>query len=268
MNDFEFHRPATVPNACALMRQTSDPRLIAGGMSLLPAMKLGFSAPSDLIDLSGIEGLSGIERDDRALRVGAMTTHRAVSRSATVRAALPALADLAEGIGDRQVRARGTIGGSLANNDPAACYPAAALALGATILTDRREIAADDFFQGIYQTALAPDEIITQVSFPIPLAARYTKFHQPASHYALVGVFVARFNDGVRVAVTGGGNGVYRATELEQALSSNWSPDVCQSVSIDTAQLGADLHASARYRAHLVGVLAARAVAASASARA
>lgn len=264
MNNFDFHRPATVQDACVLMRQTSDPRLIAGGMSLLPAMKLGFSAPSDLIDLSGIEGLSDIERDDRALHVGAMTTHRVVSRSAVVRAALPALADLAEGIGDRQVRARGTMGGSLANNDPAACYPAAALALGASIVTDRREIAADDFFQGIYQTALASDEIITRVSFPIPQAARYMKFHQPASHYALVGVFVARFNHGVRVAVTGGGNGVFRCAALEQALSSNWSPDICQTVAIDTAQLSSDLHASTRYRAHLIGVLAARAVAASA----
>ena len=262
MNEFNFHRPATVSDACALMRQATDPRLIAGGMSLLPAMKTGLSAPSDLIDLSGVEGLGGIDRHDKTLSVGAMTTHRAVSRSAIVRAALPALADLAEGIGDRQVRARGTIGGSLANNDPAACYPAAALALGATITTDRREIAADDFFQGIYQTALAPDEIIARVNFPIPLTARYVKFHQPASHYALVGVFVARFNDRVRVAVTGGGNGVFRCTALEQALSSNWSPGVCQSVSIDTARLSADLHASARYRAHLIGVLTARAVAA------
>lgn len=264
MNDFNFHRPASVSDACALMRQTTDPRLIAGGMSLLPAMKLGFSAPTDLIDLSRIDGLSGIERDEKTLRVGAMTPHRDVARSGIVRAALPALADLAEGIGDRQVRARGTMGGSLANNDPAACYPAATLALGATIVTDRREIVADDFFQGIYQTALAPDEIIMRVSFPIPLAARYMKFHQPASHYALVGVFVARFNDGVRVAVTGGGNGVFRSTALEQALSSNWSPEACRSVSIDTAPLSSDLHASARYRAHLIGVLAARAVAASA----
>jgi carbon-monoxide dehydrogenase medium subunit len=190
-----------------------------------------------------------------------MTSHREVARSGIVRAALPALAELAEGIGDRQVRARGTIGGSLANNDPAACYPAATLALGATIVTDRRSIAADAYFQGIYQTALEPDEIITEVRFPIPLAARYVKFHQPASHYALIGVFVARFNDRVRVAVTGGGSGVFRCTAIERALAADWTAEACQSVSVDTAELGSDLHASARYRAHLIGVLAGRAVA-------
>jgi len=172
MNEFSYHRPASIVEARALMGGTADPRLIAGGMSLLPTMKLGFSAPSDLIDLSAIAGLTGVERTPDALSIRAMTTHREVARSEIVRAALPALAELAEGIGDRQVRARGTIGGSLANNDPAACYPAATLALGATITTDRRSIAADDYFQGIYQTALEPDEIITDIRFPIPLAAR------------------------------------------------------------------------------------------------
>jgi carbon-monoxide dehydrogenase medium subunit len=262
MNEFSFHRPATLAEARALMGESTDPRLIAGGMSLLPAMKLGFSAPADLIDLSGIDGLNSIVQSPDELRIGAMATHRAVSQSEVVRSALPPLADLAEGIGDRQVRARGTIGGSLANNDPAACYPAAVLALGALIETDRRMIVADDFFQGIYQTALEPDEIITGIRFPLTSAATYIKFHQPASHYALVGVFVARHNNNVRVAVTGGGNGVFRCAALEHALTANWTPEACRSVAIDTSQLSSDLHASARYRAHLIGVLAERAVAA------
>jgi carbon-monoxide dehydrogenase medium subunit len=261
MNEFNFHRPESLAEARTLLGQSADPRLVAGGMSLLPAMKLGFSAPSDLIDLSGVEGLRSIVQAPGELRIGAMTTHREVSRSEAVRTALPALAALAEGIGDRQVRARGTIGGSLANNDPAACYPAAVLALGAVIVTDRRVIAADEFFQGIYQTALEPDEIITEVRFPLNPKACYVKFHQPASHYALVGVFVARNNDTVRVAVTGGGNGVFRCSELERALSANWSPAACRAVPIGTSELSSDLHASARYRAHLIGVLTERAVA-------
>lgn len=260
MNEFHYHRPHTIAEASALLARTDDPRLIAGGMSLLPAMKLGFSAPSDLIDLSAIPGLSTIERQGQAIRIGAMALHREVAASPLVRQALPALADLARGIGDRQVRARGTLGGSLANNDPAACYPSAVLALAATIETDRRSIAADDFFQGIYQTALEPGEIVTAVSFPVPVAADYQKFLQPASHYALVGVFVARHADTVRVAVTGGGSGVFRCAPLEQALSARWSPEAVRGLRIDEANLSSDLHASSQYRAHLIGVLTSRAV--------
>lgn len=261
MNDFNFHRPAAIEDASMLMSQRTDPRFIAGGMSLLPAMKLGFSAPTDLIDLSRLPGLRGIEQRGERLWIGAMTSHAEVARSALVRDTLPALGALAAGIGDRQVRARGTLGGSLANNDPAACYPAGVLALAATIETHQRVIEADDFFQGIYQTALQPDEIITGVSFRRPLWARYLKFHQPASHYALIGVCVARTADGVRVAVTGGGSGVFRCHALEQALAARWHPEACRGVDVDTSELGSDLHASARYRAHLIGVLTARAVA-------
>jgi len=261
MNDFNFHRPAALQDASALIGQSTDPRFIAGGMSLLPAMKLGFSAPTDLIDLSALPGLRGIEQRGNSLWIGAMTSHAEVARSGLVRDTLPALGALAAGIGDRQVRARGTLGGSLANNDPAACYPAAVLALAATIETNHRMIGADDFFQGIYQTALQPDEIITGVSFPRPLWAKYQKFHQPASHYALIGVCVARTEAGVRVAVTGGGSGVFRCEALERALAARWHPEACRGVTVDTSELGSDLHASARYRAHLIGVLTARAVA-------
>jgi carbon-monoxide dehydrogenase medium subunit len=262
MNEFNYHRPASLAEASGLLGRCDDPRLIAGGMSLLPAMKLGFSAPTDLIDLAGIQGLSGIERQGEGLRIGAMTLHREVAASALVQQMIPALADLARGIGDRQVRARGTIGGSLANNDPAACYPAAVLALGATIETDRRSVRADDFFQGIYQTSLEPGEIVTAVHFPRPMAADYQKFLQPASHYALVGVFVARHADHVRVAVTGGGSGVFRCKPLEAALTARWSPEACRGITIEDGNLSSDLHASAAYRAHLIGVLTRRAVAA------
>lgn len=260
MNAFQYHRPATLAEASELLARGDDPRLIAGGMSLLPAMKLGFSAPSDLIDLSAIQGLSTIERHGNMIRIGAMVRHREVAGSAVVQQAIPALADLARGIGDRQVRARGTLGGSLANNDPAACYPSAVLALAATVETDRRSISADDFFQGIYQTTLEPGEIVKAVSFPVPVAANYQKFLQPASHYALVGVFVARHADTVRVAVTGGGSGVFRCSPLETALSARWSPEAVRGIRIDQSNLSSDLHASAEYRAHLIGVLTGRAV--------
>jgi carbon-monoxide dehydrogenase medium subunit len=260
MNAFDYHRPTTLKDAAALMRAGADARFLAGGQSLLPTMKLGLASPSELIDLAGISELKGIERRGDVLRIGASTTHSNVAASSEVRACIPALAALADGIGDRQVRNRGTLGGSLANNDPAACYPSAVLALGATVHTARRDIAADDFFQGLYTTALEADEIITAVSFPIPLNAAYVKFHQPASHFALVGVFVARFARRARVAATGAANSVFRVPELEAALSSSWAPQAARSIRIDDANLNSDLHASAAYRAHLIPVLAARGV--------
>ncbi len=260
MNSFEFHRPASTAEAASLLTGSADARLIAGGQSLLPTMKLGLAAPSDLVDLSAIGILRGIRKEGEDIVIGAMMTHAEVAASDEVRSAIPALAALADGIGDAQVRARGTIGGSLANNDPAACYPSAVLGLGARIRTNKRVIAAEDFFLGIYQTALAPDEILEAVSFPIPRAAAYIKFRQPASHYALVGVFAARFASGARVAVTGAAASAHRITALEAALSRDWSAAAARSVKVDPATLSTDLHASAEYRAHLIPVLAARAV--------
>lgn len=262
MNAFDFHRPASTADAIATLGKAADGRLIAGGQSLLPAIKLGLAAPSDLIDLSGVASLRGITWQADAITIGAMSTHAEVARSELVRTAIPSLAALADGIGDQQVRARGTLGGSLANNDPAACYPSAVLALKAVIRTDRRTIAADEFFTGIYQTALDPQEVIESVSFARPLAAAYIKFRQPASHYALVGVFVARFADGVRVAVTGSAACAFRVPAIEQALSANWSASAARGCRVDASDLNSDLHASAEYRAHLIPVLAARAVAA------
>ena len=233
---------------------------MAGGMTLLPTLKQRLAAPSDVIDLAGASGLSGISVSG-GVTIGAMTTHAAVAGSTDVKGALPALAGLAEGIGDPQVRNRGTIGGSIANNDPAADYPAACLALGATIKTDRREIAADDFFNGLFETALAEDEVITAVSFPTAEKAVYIKFPNPASRYALVGVFVAKTAAGVRVAVTGAGDsGVFRASALEQALSSNFSASALNGVAVSADGLMSDIHASAEYRAHLITTMAKRAV--------
>ncbi len=260
MTPFDYHRPASMSDAQSLIAGSADARLIAGGQSLLPAMKLGLSAPSDLIDLADIAELRGISVSPEGLRIGATTTHAEIARAELVIQHLPSLAALADGIGDQQVRARGTLGGSLANNDPAACYPAAVLGLGATIHTQRRSIAADDFFLGIYQTALEADEIIQSVQFPQPRQAAYIKFRQPASHYALVGVFVARFDSGVRVAVTGASACAFRVSALEQALSAHWAPEAARAVKVDAGALNSDLHASAQYRAHLIPVLAARAV--------
>jgi carbon-monoxide dehydrogenase medium subunit len=261
MNEFLFHRPASVADAVRLLGAAADGKAIAGGQSLLPAMKLGLAAPAELIDLSGVADLGGISVDARSVRIGAMATHAAVAASPEVRRAIPALARLSDGIGDPAVRARGTMGGSLANNDPAACYPAAVLALGATVHTDRRAIGADDFFQGMYTTALAPDELITSVEFPIPRQAAYEKFVQPASRFAIVGVFVARTDGEVRVAATGAAACVFRVQALEAALRARFSPQACDGVAIPADGLNGDMHASARYRAHLVGVLARRAVA-------
>lgn len=260
MNHFEFHRPASLADAARAFSGAADARYLGGGQSLLGSMKLGLAAPSDLVDLSRVAELTGIRIEGDALRIGAMTTHAAVAASEDVRRHIPSLAMLAEGIGDRAVRSLGTLGGSLANNDPAACYPAAVIALAATVHTDRRTIAADDFFTGLYETALEPGEILTAVSFPIPEKAAYAKFLQPASRFALVGVFVARGKSGVRVAVTGAAATVFRVAALESALSADWTAAACGKVTVSPDALNSDLHASAEYRAHLIPVLAGRAV--------
>jgi carbon-monoxide dehydrogenase medium subunit len=262
MNAFEYHRAESLDDARRAFAAAADPRFLAGGQSLLPAMKMGLAAPSDLVDLGRVPELQGIRVDGGTVRIGAGTTHAAVAASDAVRRAIPALAALADGIGDPAVRARGTLGGSLALNDPAACYPAGVLGLGATVRTDRREIAADDFLRGMYETALEPGEVVVEVAFPVAERAAWCKFKQPASRFSLVGVFVSRGPAGVRVGVTGAAACAFRATALEQALAREWSPAACEGVKIDAEDLNADLHASATYRAHLVGVLCRRAVAA------
>jgi carbon-monoxide dehydrogenase medium subunit len=262
MNDFEYHRPATVADATRLLGAAADGRYLAGGQSLLPAMKMGLSAPSDLVEVVRIPQLKGIRLDRGALVVGAGATHAEIAGSAEVRRAIPALAHLAGLIGDPAVRAAGTLGGSIALNDPAACHPAGVLGLGATVRTDRREIAADGFFTGMYETALEPGELIVEVAFPVPERASWQKFRQPASRFSLVGVFVSTGPAGVRVAVTGAASCVFRATAFERALAGGWSATSLDGVAQSADGLNADLHASAAYRAHLVGVLARRGVAA------
>jgi carbon-monoxide dehydrogenase medium subunit len=261
MTPFAFHRPASVASAVQLRSAQPDATYLAGGQSLLPAMKLGLAAHSDLIDLSLLRGAMGVTVDGGSLRIGAMTPHAVVAASADVLKHIPALACLAAGIGDPAVRSRGTLGGSLANNDPAACYPAAVLGLGATVHTDRRQIAADDFFLGLYETALQLGELITAVSFPVPARAAYLKIKQPASRFALVGVFVSEGLQGVRVAVTGAASCVYRANALEAALAKSFSTQALDGLSVPAEDLNSDLHGSAAYRAHLISVLARRAVA-------
>ncbi len=263
MYEFNYHKPGSVSEAATAVKGASDGVLLAGGQTILPTMKQRLASPSDVVDLGGIADLKGISVDGSNVVIGAMTRHADVAGSAEVAGAIPALAALADGIGDAQVRNRGTIGGSIANNDPAADYPAACLALGATIVTDTREIAADDFFTGMFETALQEGEIVTAVRFPVPEAAAYQKFPNPASRYALVGVMVAKTGGGVRVAVTGAGaDGVFRAAELEGPLGGNFAADALDGVSMSPDGLNADIHASAEYRAHLVGVMAKRAVAA------
>jgi len=260
MQAFAYQNPASVADAARALAQ-EDSRLLAGGQSLLASMKLGLAAPSALIDLGGIAELKGISVGGGKVTIGAATTHAAVAASAEVQKAIPALADLAGKIGDRQVRNRGTLGGSLANNDPAACYPAAVLGLGATVTTNKRSIAADDFFKGVYTTALQDGEIITSVSFPVPEKAGWQKFKQPASRFAIVGVFVSKGPAGVRVAVTGAGaGGVFRAKDLEAKLAANWSAGALSGAKVSADGLNTDLHGSAEYRAALIPVLAARAV--------
>jgi carbon-monoxide dehydrogenase medium subunit len=261
MTPFAFHRPASVASAVQLRSAQPDASYLAGGQSLLPAMKLGLAGPSDLIDLALLPGTQGITFDGGSLRIGAMTPHAVVAASSEVLKHIPSLACLAAGIGDPAVRSRGTIGGSLAQNDPAACWPAAVLGLGGSVHTDRRQIAADDFFLGLYETALQPGELITAVSFPVPKRAAYVKFKQPASRFALVGVFVSEGPQGVRVAVTGAGPCVFRARALEAALAKSFTAQALDGIKLPADDLNTDLHASAAYRAHLVGVLARRAVA-------
>ena len=257
-----YHRASSAADAAAKMGGADEGKYLSGGMTLLPTMKARLAAPSDLIDLTHIGDMKGISVAGGVVTIGAATTHAEVAASAEVAGAIPALAALAGHIGDPAVRNRGTIGGSVANNDPAADYPAACLGLGATIVTDKREIAADDFFEGMFATVLDENEIITSVKFPVPQAAGYEKFPNPASRYALVGVFAAKTGDGVRVAVTGAGNdGVFRHGGAESALSGNWSPSALDGLATDAGNMLADIHASAAYRAHLVGVIAARAVA-------
>ena len=262
MHDFQYHRPASAADAAGLLASKSEAKVVAGGMTLIPTLKQRLAQPSDLIDLGGIAALKGVKAEAAGITIGAMTTHADVARSADVRNAIPALAALAGGIGDPQVRNRGTIGGSVANSDPAADYPAAVLALGATIRTDKREIKADDFFKGMFETALQDGEIITAIHFPKPDKAGYSKFPNPASRYAIVGVFVAKAGSGVRVAVTGAGPCAFRSKELESALAASFTPDAAKAVKISASGLNSDLHATADYRAHLVSVMASRAVAA------
>ena len=265
MQAFDYSKPAMLADAVRAAG-ADGAKLIAGGQSLLASMKLGLAAPQALVDLAAIADLHGITVGGGVVKIGAMTTHAAVAAHAGLAAAIPALADLAGKIGDRQVRHRGTIGGSLANNDPAACYPAAVLGLGGTVHTDRRSIAADDFFKGLFETALAEGEVITAVSFPVPDRAGWQKFKQPASRFAIVGVFVSRGPQGVRVAVTGAGAGVFRATGLEARLAAqlpgSWSAAALAGATVSADGLNSDLHGSAEYRAALIPVLAGRAVAA------
>ena len=264
MYAFEYHRPRTLSGALADVAH-ADAKPLAGGQTLLPTMKQRLASPAAIIELRDVPELHGIAREGDAIVIGAMTRHIDVNQSAVVAGAIPALAALAGGIGDPAVRNRGTIGGSLANNDPAADYPAAALALGATIVTNKRSIPAEAYFTGLFETALEHGELVTRISFPIPQKAAYVKFPSPASRYALVGVFVAKTAHGVRVAVTGAGeNGVFRVLPLEAALDAQFAPSALDGIAVPAAGLNADIHADAEYRAHLIGVLAKRAVAAAA----
>ena len=263
MRNFEFHRPASVADAVALLRGNDSAKLLAGGQSLLPIMKLDLAQPSDLVSLAGLAGADGLKEirsEGGDLVIGALVTHHEVASSPEVRRRIPGLADLAGGIGDAQIRNRGTIGGSLAHADPAADYPAAVLALGATIVTDRRRIAADDYFTGLFSSALEPDEIITAVRFPVPECAAYAKFPHPASKYAVVGVMVAKTGGGARVAVTGAGSKVFRVPAMESALAADFSTDAIRSVTVDPTGLRSGGEASPEYLAHLVTVMARRAV--------
>ena len=265
MYDFTYHRPASLEEAVALFEGADDAVYLAGGHTLLPTLKQRLAAPSDVIDLSAIAGLADISRHDTLLTIGALARHGDIAASPLVKEALPALAGLAGDIGDPQVRERGTLGGSIANSDPAADYPAALLALGATIKTDRRAIAAEEFFTDLFETALAEGEIVTRVDFPVVRRAAYCKFPNPASRYAMVGVFVAQADSvAVRLVVTGAGPCVFRVAAMEQALATDFSPAALEGITVSADTLNSDLHASAEYRAHLVGVMACRAVTAAA----
>jgi carbon-monoxide dehydrogenase medium subunit len=258
---FKYKRAKTVAEAEALLKGSPEAKLLAGGQTLIAAMKMRLASPSDLIDISGLRELSYVRVANESVAIGAGTTHFEVATSTDVTRTIPALAYLASVIGDPAVRHKGTLGGSVANNDPAADYPAAVLGLGATIKTSRRSISADEFFTGMFSTALQDGEIVTEVSFPVPQKASYKKFPNPASRYAMAGVFVAKTKSGVRVAVTGAGPCVFRVPAMEAALSKNFSPDAISSIAIGAEGLNSDIHGSAEYRAHLVGVMAKRAVA-------
>ena len=260
MDDFNFVRATSVAGAAAAFTTAPEARYLAGGQTLLPVMKQRLAAPSDLISLAHVAELGGITVSRDMISIGAMTRHADVAAHAGIKAAIPALAVLAGGIADPHVRNRGTIGGSLANNDPAADYPAAVLGLSATVVTDKRRIVASDFFQGLFTTALEPGELITRIEFPVPLRAGYVKFPHPASRYALVGVLVCQGVNRVRVAVTGAGAGVFRVAEMEQALEATFTPDAVANVAVADADLTSDHFGSAEYRAHLITVLAKRAV--------
>jgi carbon-monoxide dehydrogenase medium subunit len=261
MHAFEYHRPSSTKDAIALGSKKDEGKYLAGGQSLVQAMKLRLSSPSDLIDLNFIKDLAWIKASGNAVEIGAMTRHADVAASPEAKKAIPALAALAGIIGDRQVRHMGTLGGSIANNDPAADYPAAVLGLGATVTTNKRKIEADKYFKGLYETALEPGELITSVSFPVAKRAAYMKFKNPASRFALVGVFVADFGGGkVRVAVTGAGPSVFRQAEMEKALAAKFAPEAVANIKVKPDGLNNDLHASPEYRAHLITVMAKRAV--------
>lgn len=260
MYAFNYHKPSSLDEAAKLLSGASDGKFIAGGQTLLPTLKQRLASPSDLIDLGGIAELNGITVSGNTVSIGATTRHGAVASSAEVKKAAPVLAYLASLIGDPQVRNMGTIGGSVANNDPAADYPAAVLGLNATVHTNKRKIAADDFFKGMFETALEDGEIITRIEFPVPKRAGYEKFRNPASRYAMVGVMVAETAGGIRVAVTGAAPCVFRHKEMEAALAKSFSADALNGVKTDAGMMNNDIHASAEYRAHLVGVMAKRAV--------
>ena len=263
MYEFKYQRPNSVRQAVNMLAKDPEAKLLAGGHSLLPVMKLRLAKPSQIVDIGRIEGLNTIELRGRSIVIGALARHVEVANSQTVKEALPALAQVAAEIGDPAVRHRGTLGGSLANNDPNADYPAAVLGLGATIITSKRRIAADDFFKGLFETALEPDEIITKVSFPLAKKAAYMKFKHPASGFALVGVFVSKRGSDIRVAATGAGsNGVFRVKSFEEALKKRFAAKSIEGMTIPADGMNTDIHGSAEYRAHLVGVMARRALAA------
>jgi carbon-monoxide dehydrogenase medium subunit len=261
MYDFAYHKPTNLADAAKLLADP-DAKAVSGGHTLIPALKHRLNKPSALVDLSGIAEMKGIRREGNAIIIGALTRHVEVANSAEVKAVIPALAYMASHIGDVQVRNRGTIGGSVSNNDPAADYPAAVLGLGAIIHTNKRKIAADDFFQGMFTTALAADEILVAVEFPIPEKAGYAKMKNPASRYVMAGVFVSKGAGGVRVAVNGAGPCVFRQADMEKALSGGWSGNAVAGIAQSSDGLNSDIHGSAEYRAHLVGVMAKRALAA------
>jgi aerobic carbon-monoxide dehydrogenase medium subunit len=262
MYEFDYQKAASLADAAKVLAANEDAKLVAGGMTLIPTLKQRLAKPTDLIDLATIPELKGIKEEGGGVTIGAMTRHIDVNRSDIVKRVIPALSALAGMIGDPAVRNRGTLGGSISNNDPAADYPSAVVGLGATVVTTKREISGDDFFTAMFETALAQDEIVTAVKFPKPETAAYQKFKNPASRYAIVGVFVAKTAGGVRVAVTGAGPCVFRVPEMEAALANSFSPDAIKDIAIPDDGLNSDIHASAEYRAHLVNVMARRAVAA------